>query len=72
VAQISAYQMAGCRRHLGLERLAFGQDPGGALRQARPLSLKDMRRDVRWKSVAPSLALSLATAFDTNYFKDIP
>jgi hypothetical protein len=41
-------------------------------RQARPLSLKDMRRDVRWKSVAPSLALSLATAFDTNYFKDIP
>jgi hypothetical protein len=31
-----------------------------------------MRRDVRWKSVAPSLALSLATAFDTNYFKDIP
>jgi hypothetical protein len=36
-------------------------------RQARPLSLKDMHRDVRWKSVAPSLALSLA-----NYFKDIP
>jgi hypothetical protein len=27
-------------------------------RQARPLSLKDMRRDVSWKSVAPSLALS--------------
>jgi hypothetical protein len=41
-------------------------------RQARPLSLKDIRRDMRRKSVAPSLALSLATAFDTNYFKDIP
>jgi hypothetical protein len=40
-------------------------------RQAQPLSLQDMRRDARWKSVAPSLALSLATAFDTNYFKDI-
>jgi hypothetical protein len=26
------YQLAGCRRRLGLERLAFGQDPGGAFK----------------------------------------
>jgi hypothetical protein len=63
--------MAG-RRRLGLERLASAKILAARSRQARPLSLKDMRRDVRWKSVAPSLALSLATAFDTAYFKDIP
>jgi len=48
--------MAGCRRRLGRERLAFGQDPGGAFKTgATALAQGHAPGRARWKSVAPSL-----------------